>query len=184
MAETRAAHRYALALLQLAGSEKSGKTVEAVNKDFATIEALLKSSHDFSLFLRSPVINSQRKRGIFTSLFKEKLSDATYRFILLLTAKKREGILPEIIRQFYVLRDEQLGIEHAMVWSAVELTNEQEKKLGSQLEHATRKKVRLSKHIDRDLKGGVTVQIGDTVWDGSVRHQLEVLRELLGSVKV
>jgi F-type H+-transporting ATPase subunit delta len=174
MAETRAAYRYALALLETAVETKA---VEKVSKDFEMVEALMKSSRDFLLFLRSPVVNTQKKKSIFTSLLKDRLDEITLKFILLLTTKNRETILPEIIQQYYRLRDKRLGIENVSVRSAVTLTKEQEKKLAARLEQITKKKIRLHPAEDRQLKGGLTVQIGDTVWDGSVVHQLELLRE-------
>ena len=181
MAETRAAYRYALALLETA---EETKAIEKVSKDFENVEALIKGSHDFLLFLRSPVVNTQKKKSILTDFFKGRLSDITLKFILLLATKNRERILPEIIQQYYRLRDERMGIENVTVRSAVELTKEQEKKLIARLEQATKKKIHVRGIVDKQLKGGLAVQIGDTVWDGSVAHQLELLRERFKGVHV
>lgn len=172
--ETRAAYRYARALLETA---EETKTVDRVGKDLETIEDLIKGSRDFLLFLRSPVINTQKKKTVLTELFKNRLSAATFNFLLLLTTKNRETILPEIITQFYRLRDARLGIEHAAVRTPVPLTKDQEKKLTTALERVTKKRIQLQKILDPKVKGGVRVQIGDTVWDGSVAHQLALLRE-------
>lgn len=176
MAESRVAYRYALAILETAEEKK---TLDRVSQDFEAVEQLIKSSHEFLLFLRSPVVNTQKKKSVLSELFKKRLSELSFTFILLLTTKNRETILPEIIEQFYRLRDERLGIENVTVRSAVTLTKEQEKKLVTRLEQVTKKKVRLHESVDKRLKGGMAVQIGDTVWDGSVAHQLEILRERL-----
>ena len=61
--------------------------------------------------------------------------------------------------------------------SKYNLNEDQEKKLIAQLETATKKKIRLTYVTDASLKGGFVVQHDDTVWDASVRRQLEVLRE-------
>lgn len=173
MAESRAAYRYALAILQTAEEHNA---VERVSRDFGLIEELIKNSHEFLLFLRSPVVNTQKKKSILTNVFKNRLSEITFKFILLLATKNRETIVPEIIQQFYRLRDERQGIENVSVRSAVTLTKEQGKKLVIRLEQVTKKKVRIHEVVQKRLKGGLAVQIGDTVWDGSVAHQLEILR--------
>lgn len=174
--ETRAAYRYALAFLETA---KEQNAIDRVSKDLEIVEDLIKESREFLTFLRSPVINTQKKRSVLTELFRKPLSATTFTLLLLLTTKKREAMLPEIIRQFYRLRDERAGIAHATVRTPIPLTKEQEKKLATTLERVTKKKIQLQKILDPQLKGGASVQIGDTVWDGSVAHQLEVLRERL-----
>lgn len=174
MSELRAAHRYALAILET-GHEQAA--LDRVSKDFESIDRLIRESREFLLFLRSPVINKEKKKSILAGFLEKSVSGITYKFILLLTSKGRETILPEIIQQFYRLCDVQLGIENAAVRSAVPLTAEQEKKLLTRLEQRTKKKIHLHTVIDPKLKGGITIQIGDTVWDGSILHQLETLRE-------
>lgn len=172
--ETRAAYRYARALLETAEERNA---IERVSQDLEAVERLIKESRDFLRFLRTPVINTQKKRSIITDLFKDRLSETTLIFLLLLTAKNREPIVPEIIQQFFRLRDEKAGIEHATVQTAIALSKDQEKKLTMTLERLRKKKIRLHKLIDPRLKGGSRLQIGDTVWDGSVAHQLALLRE-------
>jgi F-type H+-transporting ATPase subunit delta len=97
------------------------------------------------------------------------------KFVLFLAAKGREGLLLEVIGQFDRLRDRKQGVIHATVKSVVPFTKAQEELLVRQLESATGKKLRLTYVIDASLKGGFTVQQEDTVWDASVRHQLERL---------
>lgn len=174
MGESRAAYRYARAILETAEEHNA---LDRVSKDFETVENLTRESHDFLLFLRSPVINKEKKKRILADLLKNNVSDISYNFILLLISKSRENILPEIIQQFYQLRDERLGIENATVRAATPFTKEQEKQLLEHLRHLTKKQVRLHYVIDKGLTGGFAVQIGDTVWDGSIAHQLEILRE-------
>jgi len=172
--ETRAAYRYALALLETAEEQDA---IDRVSTDLRMIEDLIRESREFLVFLRSPVINTQKKKSILTELFGKQLNATTFGFLLLLTTKNREAMLPEIIQQFYRLRDERAGIVQATVRTPIPLTKEQEKKLSTTLERIMKKKIRLQEILDPQVKGGARVQIGDTVWDGSVAHQLEVLRE-------
>jgi F-type H+-transporting ATPase subunit delta len=173
MSEYKAAYRYALALI---GVAEEVKALDAVNKDLSYIEEMHRESSEFMSFLKSPVVNKEKKKSVFTELFRGKVNELTLKFILLLTTKDKEGILPEIIQQFYRLRDERLGILNVAVRTAVKFSDAQEKSLVNNLEQSTKKKIRLKYVIDKSIKGGFTVQHEDTVWDASVRHQLELLR--------
>ena len=174
MSEFRAAYRYALALL---GVAEEVKKLDVVSADLAALEKLAKDSREFLMFLKSPVVSSEKKKRMLSEILKGKVSDVTLKFVALLVMKGREGLLPAIIQQFMKLRDERLGILNVTARTAVAFNPEQEKQLIRNIEAATKKKVRLSYVIDDSLKGGFVVQHDDTVWDASVRHQLEVLRE-------
>lgn len=174
MSNFRAASRYATAILAIA---QELNKLDEVSKDFEYIERLIKDEREFSLFLKSPVIKTEKKKRLLSELFHDKLSDITLKFVILLASKDREGILPEIIQQFYRLRDERLGILNVKVRTAVQFMSDQEKQLIGQLETALKKKIRITYSEDSSLKGGFTVQYDDTVWDASVNHQLDMLRQ-------
>lgn len=174
MSEFRAAHRYATALLGVAGERN---LLEPVGKDLEGINSLIKQSTDFALFLKSPVVNTEKKKSVLSKIFAGKIEDLTLKFILLLASKGREGLLPAIIDRFSRLRDDRMGVIRASVRSAIPLGEAQQKELTRQLEQSTAKKVRLSLHTDPTLRGGFTVQYDDTVWDASIRHQLERLKQ-------
>lgn len=173
MVNSRASHRYALALIEAAPDDETLATVSA---DFDLLGRLIAAAPDFRAFLRSPVVTNEKKKQILTEILKGKIAPLTLTFVLLTASKNREALLPEIIRQFYLLRDERLGILNVSVQSAVALTLEQEKTLTRQLGKVTGKKIRLAATINRALQGGFTVEYDDTVWDASVRRQLENLR--------
>ena len=61
--------------------------------------------------------------------------------------------------------------------AATELTKDQQQTIVKRFEGITRKKIRVAFSIDKQLKGGFVARVGDTVYDGSVRRQLELLRE-------
>jgi len=174
MSNFRAAERYATAALSV--SEEM-KTVDEVSSDFGFIETMLRDVADFRLFLKSPVVNKETKARILAQLLRGKVSLFTEKFILLLSSKGREGLLPEIIRQFYDLRDKQRGIIHVVTRTAVKFSDDQHRTLVRQIEAATKKQARIDYVIDPTLKGGFIVQHADTVWDASVRHQLNILRQ-------
>ncbi len=176
MGEFRAAHRYARALLGVALERDQLDTVAA---DCSQIEALLGGSREFMLFLRSPVINAQKKRRVVEEILGTRVGPTMLTFVVLLVTRNREALLPETIAEFFRLRDERMGIVNATASVAVPLTPAQERRLTERLEEATKKKVRMKYVQDATLRAGFMVRLGDTVWDASVRHELEQLRRLL-----
>lgn len=174
MSEHRVAYRYALALL---GVAEEAKALDQVSQDLASLELLLKESRDFDVFLKSPVVSREKKLRVLKELFDGKLGTTVTNFLQTITTKGREGILPEIVAQFHRLRDERMGILNVTARTVVPFKPEQERLLVSQLEVATKKKIRISYVIDPSLRGGFTVQHEDTVWDASVQRQLDRLRE-------
>ncbi|MFI5252368.1 MAG: ATP synthase F1 subunit delta [Bacteroidota bacterium] len=180
MSESRSAHRYAAAIIGVAIELKQ---LDVVSSDFNLMKNVIQSSKEFSLFLKSPIIDKEKKKKVLEDVFKGKMTDVTMKFIILITQKGRETILPEIIRQFDILRDKQLGIISVTLRSVTKINPDQRTKLIDSIQSVTKKTVRLNEVIDAQLIGGFSVQYEDTVWDGSVRRQLETLRgRLIGGV--
>jgi F-type H+-transporting ATPase subunit delta len=176
MVESRAAYRYALALIGLA---EEMKQLDDVSKDIHDLERLIRSSRELVLFFKSPVITREKKKTVLTELFKGKVSEVMFQFIKLLAAKDREALLPEIIVQYNKLLDQKRGIIPVIVRTASSFSKEQERQLVERLQAMTKKTPRIEFVQDASLIGGFAVQYDDTVWDGSVRHQLEVLKKRL-----
>ncbi|MBP8975172.1 MAG: ATP synthase F1 subunit delta [Bacteroidetes bacterium] len=173
MIQSRIAHRYAEALL-LAVEES--KDVERVVTDISIIQNALAQSRELKLFFKSPVIRKEKKVGIVTALFKDKISDLLLRFIILVIEKGREDSFQLIVEKFLELYDERRGIASVSVQTAVPMTAEQERQLVEQFHSLIKKDVRLQSAINPSLIGGFIARYGDTVIDGSVRHQLELMR--------
>ncbi|MDI6802353.1 MAG: ATP synthase F1 subunit delta [Bacteroidota bacterium] len=174
MIESKAAQRYATAFLQIAVEENK---VEKLFSDIETLEKLLNTSNDFKLFLKSPIINTEKKKKIMLDLFENKVDPITIKFLLLLTTKNREAIVPAIINSFKSLLDERRGIVNADISAVVAFSNEQKEKVTKRLEGLTKKKVRTHFKIDPTLIGGFKIQINDTVYDGSILNQFDILKQ-------
>jgi F-type H+-transporting ATPase subunit delta len=173
MKNARVARRYAMALMSAAEEHKA---VEEVAQDLAVLGDIFRVSRELRMLVASPVVPVERKLAVFQELFGRRVSKQTLMFIKLMTSKHREDLLPELVEQFNALRDEKLGIVNVDVKSAVDVSPSQRKDLETRLEKHTRKKVRLRFSVDKDIKGGLVLRIGDTVLDASVRRQLELLR--------
>ena len=174
MRNTRVARRYALALMSAA--EETG-TLEKTTADLVVLDGITRSSREFRLFLTTPVVSVSRKTVVIRELLGTRTGAVTMTFMELLIQKQRESLLPDIIEQYTVLRDQRLGIVNVDITSATELTPQQQEILRTELERFTQKTVRLRLGIDGTIRGGLVVRIGDTVYDASLTHQLERLRE-------
>lgn len=178
MSEISIARRYAAALHQQA--EQVGVTSK-VDADIDLIQASFEGSRDLGLFFNSPIIAAEKKQAVVASLFGSRVQATTLRFIQMLVDKRREGLFQEVIHAYRGLRDEQLGIVEAQARVALPLSDGEEKALVQSLEKMTGKRVRLNVALDDTLVGGAVIRIGDTVYDGSVRHKLNTLRHHLAS---
>ena len=102
-------------------------------------------------------------------------------FLFILIDHRRTQEFASVIEAFEVLADERLGFVRADVTSAHELTDVQRTALGVELSRLSGKQVKLRFSTDPAVMAGVVARVGSTVYDGSVRGQLERLRVRLGS---
>jgi F-type H+-transporting ATPase subunit delta len=173
MSAYRVARRYAEAAIELAEEQKQG---ERLASDLALVQKAMNESVELQSFLKSPVVSKEKKRTVLESLFKAKVGSLAFDFLNLLVEKGREDVLDGILVEYFKMRDEQLGIMTLELRAAVDLTNDQQKTIAKKFEGMTRKKIRVVFSVDKQLKGGFVARVGDTVYDGSVSRQLELLR--------
>ena len=170
------ARRYAQALTEEA---QQGGRLDAVDADVALLTETLDGSRELRNALTSPVVPHARKRAVLERLFTGRLSDLSMRFLGLLVDKQRDGDIPEILDAYRELRDERTGTVEAAVRTAKPLSAEERDGLQAALEARAGARVRMRIEIEPDLIGGLVVRLGDVVYDRSVKHQLETLREQL-----
>lgn len=174
MINVRVARRYAEALVENAEAEKN---VDAMIKDLEFLRESIRQSRELLLFLRSPVISKSRKHEILQAVFAGKIQQSTLESLGVIALKGREDLLPDIIEQFFSIWDDRQGVVRAGVKTATEFSKQQTSILREKLEGYTSKKVQLEFEQDAHLIGGFVARVGDTVFDGSVRRQLELLRK-------
>ena len=170
------ARRYAQALYQEA--EAQGH-VDAVDDGVGQLKELFETSRELRVLFESPVYSAEQKGNVVEKLFAGRLPDLLTRFVRLLLDKQREGLFPEIVKAYRALRDEQLGVVEAHVKTAAPLGAVEMRRLEVTLGEKTGKQVRIRQSVVPELIGGLVVRLGDTVYDGSVRHQLEQMRDRL-----
>jgi F-type H+-transporting ATPase subunit delta len=171
------AQRYAAALADVALERKNPA---AVKRELASFAGAYQESADLRNFLASPAVDFALKHSLIEKLAEEMDLSLTVRnFLFLLVDNRRAELLREILPVFEVELNSRLGIAEAQVTSARELAAEEKKELMQALERVSGKKIEARYSLDESLLGGAVVQIGSTIYDGSVREQLERLRARL-----
>ena len=171
------AQRYASALADVAMEQKSA---EAVKRDLRAFVEMFFSSADLRNALESPAVNREVKERVVAALAARMgLHAAVRNFISLVVDHRRTELLREFEQAFGEELNARLGIEQAEVTSARELSPAEKKELSAVLERRTGKKIEARFREDKALLGGAVVRLGSTIYDGSVREQLNRLRERL-----
>ncbi len=171
------ARRYAKALFGLA--VESGR-VEAWATSLLTLKQLVDGAPDLQDVLANPVYTRDQRRAIVEKLAAALSLDAQPRDLLyLLGDRNRLAYLGAIVATFQGLADQHLGRVRAKVTSAVALDEAAAQSIADKLSQATKAKVLLDRAVDPAILGGVVAQVGSLVYDGSVRTQLEDLRQQL-----
>jgi F-type H+-transporting ATPase subunit delta len=183
MSNLAAANQYAKALLEAVSSPASGTNAEEALAQLEQFAAVLKSSHELHNVLLSPAIAQDSKQKVIGTL-GDMLGMHGYvkNFLFVVTRHRRLDLMAEMRDRFQALLDESAGIVRARVAAAQPLADSQRLALEGVLAAVTGKQVRCGYEVDGSLLGGVSVRVGSTMYDGSVRGQLDGLRRRLTSV--
>jgi F-type H+-transporting ATPase subunit delta len=173
-----ASRRYASALLSAA---EEGNFLDLIVEELQVIKGVLENSRDLVHALRSPLVKGDKKIHILEEIFRDSIGEKMFMFLKLVARKKRAGLLPEIIDEFQILLDEKRGVINVDITSAVPLSDEQVDELVMKLAAFTGKKIRPRMLLNEQFIGGVAIKIGDTIYDGTISHQLQLFRRTLVS---
>jgi F-type H+-transporting ATPase subunit delta len=130
------------------------------------------SNDRVQLALANPKFTKDDAERFLLDVCAERLDGAARNLLMMLVRNDRLKVLPQIVELYEQLREEHENIVEARVESAFPLSDQQLTSLVATLERRTGRKVQASVTVASELIGGVTVQIGDDVWDASVRGQL------------
>jgi F-type H+-transporting ATPase subunit delta len=170
------ASRYARALVDVVLEQKIEGAVEQVN---GIVDAI-KENDELRKVWEAPDIPADQKRRLLDAIgARVGLSRTVRNFFAVLIDHQRIPMVEQIARQFEAELDAALGFAEAQVTSARPLSDEEKRQLESRVAAVTGKKVRARYGADPELLGGVMVQVGSTIYDGTVRGQLQKLREQL-----
>ncbi|MGD0947023.1 MAG: ATP synthase F1 subunit delta [Candidatus Binatia bacterium] len=175
------ARRYAKALFALAKEEQVlEQTAEQLQR-----MAALGDDPAIGPTLRSPLLSTERRRQLAQTLARDlSLSDLLTRFVGVLADQQRLDQLPAMAEYFQLLLDQELGQVRITMRSARTLDAQQQEQIAGAFARLTGKHVVPTLAVDPELLGGIVVEVGSKVYDGSVRTQLERLAKELGGTAV
>ena len=176
------AARYARALTDVVTRPGAPETPEAVERQLREFQAFVAESPELRTVLASPAVSAPRKKALLERLgARIGLSRVGRNFLFVLVDHRRIGLLGTILDAFRALVDERLGMVEAQVTAAAPLAEAERAELEAALGRLTGRRVRATYAVDPGLIGGAVTRIGSTIYDGSVREQLRLLRERLSA---
>jgi F-type H+-transporting ATPase subunit delta len=174
------ANRYARSLVDLVTASNSPVQPQDAVAQLQAVSGLIAGSAELRAALLTPAIQGSRKRAVIGRLLEQmSVSDLIRNFVYVVINHRRIGMIGEMCEAFELVVDERLGFARAEVRSASALDTRRSASLEAELSRLTGKRMRLRFTVDSDLLGGVLARIGSTVYDGSIRGQLQQLRRQL-----
>jgi F-type H+-transporting ATPase subunit delta len=145
-----------------------------------SMEALLAESVDLRRVLDNPSILKAQKNAVIDAVVKRIGASRPVRnFVAVVTDHRRLALFSEIVKQVEQELNDRMGFAEAQVTSARALNDPEKQLLEAEIAKLTGKRVRARYQQDTTLLGGAVVQVGSTIYDGSVNGQLERIREQL-----
>lgn len=175
--------RYARAFAQVTSAAHLDS--DALQAQLRDVAATLDGSRPLREVMLDPSIPMPQKLRVLDGLAdKLGLAHEVRNFIAVIVSHQRMGELTEILKEYSTLADEQAGMAEAQITTARPLDDQDRVDLEQQVAKLAGARVRTSYSIDPTLLGGAVVRIGSTVHDGSLRAQLEQLKQTLTAAPV
>ncbi|MFP2901905.1 ATP synthase F1 subunit delta [Corallococcus sp. 4LFB] len=179
MVNVSIARRYARAILDVAAE---GNRTDAVAEQLNAFAAVVGQSPDLSDVLLNPAYSRAQRNSVVEALLKAMPSPAEPALanaLRLLVDRSRLGYLPDIARLYRDMADARAGRVRGQVTSAAPLSPDAVSRLQQSLQQLTQRNVVLETKVDPSVLGGVAAQVGGTLYDGTLRTQLEEMRRQL-----
>ena len=178
MSSTRAAIRYAKAILEIADSKNVTSEVSA---DMALIASTIQSNSELSSFIQNPLVKTDAKKDVVSEVFAS-VNPVTQSIFQLLLENKRFEILDSIAVEYNKLFDIMNGVEVAKVTTAVPMDAELEAKVSAKIASiSSSKKITIENIVDPAILGGFILRIGDKQYNASIADRLQVLKRELSN---
>ena len=166
--------RYASALFELAGEEKS---IDRVAADLASFQAAIEESADLKRLVRSPEFSADDQIAAIEAICaKAAIAGTALNFIRLVARNRRLAALSDIIRAYGSLVATAKGEVQAEVTSAEKLADKHVKELKAALKAAIGRDVTLATRVDPAILGGLVVKVGSRMIDNSLKTKLDNLK--------
>lgn len=174
------AKRYAKALFEVA---QSSKNVEGVEADLKVIAAALQSNEDFAKFLVHPNIASNDKLDVLNKAFGGTVSETVLNTLGVLVESGRESIIEELLENYVSIANALTGSASAVVTTPKALSDKELDEVAKDFGKVIGKTVRAENVVDPALLGGLTIRVGDRLYDASLSGKLARLEKSLNTIK-
>ncbi len=174
-ARSPSARRYAQAVFDLADEEE---TFDRWAADLGVIAAFAQEP-DVAEILASPRVPREEKLRLLAAGLQSQVSAGALNLVRLLNDRDKLALVPDVMAIFGEQVDERRGIAHALVTTAVPLSDDERGAVAARLSAITGKTVDVVPVVDPAIIGGVVARIGDQLIDGSTRTRLKALRRSL-----
>lgn len=170
--------RYAHAFFGVVASQKLDAA--AVKQQLEDFNQTFLGSPELREVLMNPAIPSEQKLKVLDALSgRIGMLPSVRNFIAVIMDYQRLGELGDILNEYHVIADVAAGLQEASVTSARKLEESDRMQLETQISKLVGSRIRATYTEDSSLLGGVVVRVGSTVYDGSVRGQLQKLKQTL-----
>lgn len=170
---------YAQSLFELANAHGGQQAVESALGELEDVLELARADARFGEFLASRIVSEGERARALESIFKGKLADHVLKFLLVLNRKGRLSALTGVVSSYDTLVQNAFGRIEVDVYTADALAEDDRQALTGKLRTALGKEPVLHAHVDPTMIGGVKLQIGDRLIDGSASAALRKLKEQL-----
>ncbi|MBA5851488.1 F0F1 ATP synthase subunit delta [Clostridium sp. cel8] len=168
--------RYALALYEIA--EEKGKVKEYLD-ELESVVKTIKNNSKFLEIIEHPKVSTSQKKQIFTEIFKDRIDDDVFSFLMVLIEKNRIYDIDGKLREMKNIYLEKHNTVIAKVKTVVPLKDDEKSALIEKLENKFKKKVLIEEEIDPTIIGGVYVEINNEVIDGTIRSKLSEMKKIM-----
>ncbi len=168
--------RYAKALFQVAVDKKA---LETISRDVDFFSEVLRLNPAFGKFLLSPEISRQEKEKTIQKLLGDQISPEFLNFIRVLLRKGRMNFFPQIAEAYSHFQDGYFNRVQVLATTAVDLSEKEWAAIKKRLAEMFKKEVILKTVIDPAILGGIRIQMDSTVYDASLKGQIERMRAYL-----
>lgn len=171
---------YAQSLLELADAAGGDEKIVETGGELGVIAEMIRGDVEIAEFLRSPIVDSEKRAGALRRIFEGRVSDLVLRFLLVLNGKGRLGEFGAMATAFDQLVNERMGrVEVDVMTVDGSLDPDQLALLGEKVKAKLGQEPVFHQYADDSLIGGLVLRVGDQLIDGSVRGQLRRMREEL-----
>jgi F-type H+-transporting ATPase subunit delta len=173
--------RYARSLFELSLEREE---LERVYRDVLLLQKACRDSKDLRMLLKSPIVQTEKKEKVMSTLFTKEVSTLTMGFLLLLVRKRRENFIPDIADQFVEQYQENANILPVDVTTAAPLSGKMKNEIEEIMKQYTKATIELNGKVDPELIGGFVLTWKDKQYDATLSHGIEKLRRSIAKINL